>query len=144
MFGPHLTLDLYHCSREKLSNAEFIRTFLRNFPDFIGMHRISEPQIMEYEGRPGSFDKGGISAFVLLAESHVSIHTFPYDNFASVDIFSCKEFNIEKSQEFLMKTFEAKKAEKNFLIRGKEFVKHYPRSVSKSKGIVEKERSKLF
>lgn len=143
MFGPHLTLDLYHCSTKKLKDVDFVRKFLLDFPEFIGMHRISEPQITEYEGRPGSFDKGGISAFVLLAESHVSIHTFPADGFASVDIFSCKEFDVSKAQEFLMKAFEAKKAEKNFLIRGKEFVKHYPRSVSKSKKIVYRERKLL-
>lgn len=140
MFGPHLTLDLYGCNKQKLKDSQFIKKFLFDFPEFIGMHRISDPQIVEYEGRPESFDKGGISAFVLLAESHVSIHTFPADGFAAVDIFSCKESNISKAQEFLMKAFDAKKAEKNFLIRGKEFVKHYPRSVSKSQKIVNRER----
>jgi S-adenosylmethionine decarboxylase len=143
MFGPHLTLDLYHCNKQKLSDAEFIAKFLRDFPEFINMHRISEPQVTEYEGREGSFDKGGISAFVLLAESHVSVHTFPNDQFASVDVFSCKEFDFSKAQEFIMKAFDAKKAEKNLLIRGKEFVKHYPRSVSNSKHIVDKERKKI-
>jgi len=144
MFGPHLTLDLYHCSKNKLSNVDLIRNFLKDFPEFIGMHRISDPQVTEYQGRSGSFDKGGISAFVLLAESHVSIHTFPSDQFASVDIFSCKEFNFKKAQDYIMKSFDAKKAEKNLLVRGKQFIKHYPRSISKSKQIVAKERTKLM
>lgn len=143
MFGPHLTLDLYQCNKQKISNKEFIHQILMEMPEFIGMHRISDPQIMEYPGRDGSFDRGGISAFVLLAESHISIHTFPQDEFASVDIFSCKDFDLKKAQYFLMERLEAKKAEKNFIIRGKNFVKHYPRSVSKSKQIVEKERKKV-
>ncbi len=108
------------------------------------MRRISEPQVTVYDGKPGSFDKGGISAFVLLAESHISIHTLPSDKYASIDIFSCKEFDFDKAQNFLMKTFEAKKAEKNLLMRGKSFVKHYPRSISKSQKIVQKERKKLL
>jgi len=143
MFGPHLTLDLYHCNKQKLGNAQFISSILKEMPEFIGMHRISEPQVIEYHGREGSFDRGGISAFVLLAESHISIHTFPFDGFTSVDIFSCKDFDLKKAQYFLMEKFEAKRAEKNFLIRGKEFVKHYPRSVEKAKQIVEKERKKV-
>lgn len=144
MLGPHLTLDLYDCNKLKLNDAGLITKFLVEFPDFIGMHRISEPQVTAYDGSPKSFDRGGISAFVLLAESHVSIHTFPADKFASVDIFSCKDFDLDKAQDFVMRTFEAKKAEKNFLIRGKEFVKHYPRSISKSQKIVQKERKKLL
>ena len=143
MLGPHLTLDLYHCNKEKLDDADFITSFLKELPILIGMHRISEPQVTEYKGRVGSFDKGGISAFVLLAESHASIHTFPIDCFASVDIFSCKEFDLDKAQEYVMKTFEAKKAEKNFIIRGKEFVKHYPRSLNKSKRLIGRERTKI-
>lgn len=143
MFGPHLTLDLYQCNKQKISNKEFIRQILMEMPEFIGMHRISDPQVTEYSGREGSFDRGGISGFVLLAESHISIHTFPQDEFASVDIFSCKDFDLKKAQFFLMDKLEAKKAEKNFIIRGKNFVKHYPRSVSKAKQIVEKERKKV-
>ena len=142
MFGPHLTLDLYQCNKQKISNAQFISVILREMPEFIGMHCISEPQVTEYHGREGSFDRGGISAFVLLAESHISIHTFPFDGFATVDIFSCKDFDLKKAQYFLMEKFEAKKAEKNFLIRGKSFVKHYPKSVAKAAQIVAKERKK--
>jgi len=135
-------LDLYHCSKEKLADKEFVKKFLKDFPEFIGMHRISDPQVTEYRGRDDSFDRGGISAFVLLAESHVSIHTFPKDGFATIDIFSCREFDTKKAQEYLMQTFESNKAEKNFLIRGREFVKHYPKSVEKAAKIVAKERKK--
>jgi len=143
MLGPHLTLDLYHCNKQKIGNVEFIRQLLMEMPEFIGMHRISEPQVTEYDGREGSFDRGGISAFVLLAESHISVHTWPFDEFASVDIFSCKDFDLKKAQFFLMEKLEAKKAEKNFIIRGKQFVKHYPHSVEKAKQIVAKERKKV-
>lgn len=123
MFGPHLTIDLYGCNERKICNKKFIHKVLNELPDIIGMRKISKPYIKVYPGRKGSFDKGGISSFILIAESHISIHTFKGYGFASVDIFSCKEFEIEKAEEYLVKKFEAKKVEKNFIVRGKEFKK---------------------
>ncbi|MEM5801938.1 MAG: adenosylmethionine decarboxylase [Candidatus Aenigmatarchaeota archaeon] len=139
MFGPHLTLDLYQCNKEKLSNKNFIFKILDELPELIGMHKISKPQILVYPGKENSFDKGGISAFVIIAESHISIHTFIEQRFASIDIFSCKEFSIEAAEKYLVKEFEAKKIEKNFIMRGREF----PKDVEKAKGIIIKERRKL-
>ncbi|MEM5811351.1 MAG: adenosylmethionine decarboxylase [Candidatus Aenigmatarchaeota archaeon] len=123
MFGPHLTIDLYGCNERKICNKKFIYNVLNELPDIIGMHKISKPYIKVYSGKKGSFDKGGISSFILIAESHISIHTFKGYSFASVDIFSCKEFEVEKAEEYLVKKFEAKKVERNFIVRGKEFKK---------------------
>lgn len=143
MFGPHLTLDLYGCDKEKISDEKFIFNMLLNLPESIGMHRISEPQITAYPGKEGSFDHGGISGFVLLAESHATIHTFVADGFALVDIFSCKNFNLDTTARLIVDMFGAKKVEKNFIVRGREFVKHYPKSVEKAQEIIRKERKKL-
>jgi len=140
MFGPHLTLDLYGCNPEKISDTKFIYKLLDELPELIGMHKISEPNITDFPGNPNSFDKGGISAFVLITESHISIHTFTADKFASVDIFSCNPFDIDKAARCVMERLEAKKVEKNFIERGKSFVKHYPKDVQRSKGIVVRER----
>lgn len=82
MFGPHLTLDLYGCSKEKLSDKDFIYKLLDELPELIGMHKITQPFVTDYPGRPNSFDKGGISAFVLIAESHITIHTFVEQSYA--------------------------------------------------------------
>lgn len=143
MFGPHLTLDLYGCDKKKISDEKFIHNLLSNLPESIGMHRISEPQITSYPGREGSFDKGGLSGFVLLAESHVTIHTFIADSFASVDIFSCKEFDIDFTTKLVANALGAKKIEKNLIARGRDFVKHYPNNILEAKEIVKSERKKL-
>src|SRR5437867_8433535 len=126
MFGPHLTLDLYGCDKKKLVDDEFVSSFLIELPELIGMHRISQPNVTLYPGNPTSFDAGGISAFVLIAESHITIHTFVKDGFASVDIFSCKAFNMELAIKYIVEKLRAEKVEKNFIIRGKDYVKHYP------------------
>lgn len=140
MFGPHLTLDLYGCNKKLLSNLDFVTKILEELPDLIGMHKISEPFVLNYDGNSNSFDKGGISAFIIIAESHISIHTFPEQEFASVDVFSCKNFDIKIAENYLIEKFDAKKVEKHFIMRGKEF----PRDIEKAKEIVLKERKKCF
>ena len=136
MFGPHLTLDLYSCDEAKLSDTKFIYNILDQLPNFIDMTKISEPSVIFHEGNPKSFDKGGISAFVIIAESHISIHTFRGYGFASVDIFSCKPFDVKKAQEYLIEKFGAKKAEKHVISRGREF----PKDAEKVNNIMIKER----
>lgn len=136
MFGPHLTLDLYGCDEEKLVNKEFTYKILDELPVLIDMNKISEPSVILHEGNPKSFDKGGISAFVIIAESHISIHTFRGYGFASVDIFSCKPFDVKKAQEYLIEKFKAKKVEKHVISRGREF----PREIEKVSNILIKER----
>ncbi len=140
MFGPHLTLDLYECDEEKLSDINFIYRILDELPDLMEMRKISSPQVVLHKGNPNSFDKGGISGFVLIAESHVSIHTFIGYGFASIDVFSCKPFNKEKIKNYLIENFGAKKVEENFIERGKEF----PKDVKKAREIFPKERKQIL
>ncbi len=143
MFGPHLTLDFHGCDKGKLADRDFIFKVLDEMPEKVGMNKFSEPQITEVpEQGENSFDRGGITGFVILVESHMSIHTFPEDGYASFDIFSCKEFNIDHATKSLMEMLGAKKVEKNFIVRGKEFVKHYPRSIEKAAEISYRERNR--
>ncbi len=143
MFGPHLTLDLHGCDKEKLADRDFIYKVLDELPRQLGMNKFSEPQVTEVpEQGENSFDRGGITGFVILIESHMSIHTFPADGYASFDIFSCKDFDTSYASKLLMQTLGAKKVEKNFIVRGKEFVKHYPRSIEKAAEISYRERSR--
>jgi len=139
MFGPHLTLDLYSCNRKKLADKNFILEILEELPDLIEMRKISEPQIIEYPGNPNSFDAGGISAFILIAESHISIHTFVKQAFASIDIFSCKNFDFKKAEAYIIEKFEPKKVERHLINRGIEF----PKDTEKAREIVIKTRKKI-
>lgn len=142
-FGPHLTLDMYHCDQERLLDTDFIYKLLDELPSKIGMNKISQPVVNKFDSNPmgkkNSFDKGGISAFVLIAESHITIHTFHAQGFVSVDIFSCKDFDVEKAAEHLMNAFGAEKAEKNLILRGREF----PKDVNIVKPIIRAERNSI-
>ena len=138
-FGPHLTLDLYYCNRKKISDLKFIYNILHELPEFIGMKKIAPPSVVFYEGSEGTFDKGGISGFVLIATSHISIHTFSEQEHAFVDIFSCKDFDIEKAENYLINKFESKKVDKKLFQRGLEF----PRSIPVVRKFINKERGRL-
>ena len=136
MFGPHLTIDIYGCDAKLLGNTSHVFRILDEMPGLLDMKKISKPQILPYEGSKGTFDKGGISAFVIIATSHISIHTFVAQKYASVDIFSCKSFDTEKAVRYISGKFKAKKTETNLLSRGKEF----PKEVERAKALVVRER----
>jgi S-adenosylmethionine decarboxylase len=142
-FGMHLTLDLYGCNERKICDKKTIHKILNELPDLIDMHKISEPFVEFFEGsptgNPNSFDKGGICGFVLIAESHISIHTFSGYGYASVDVFSCKPFDADLAERFFVKQLEAKKVERRLFNRGLEF----PKCMEASAQIVRKSRPVL-
>ncbi|MFN3909806.1 MAG: adenosylmethionine decarboxylase [Candidatus Anstonellaceae archaeon] len=135
MYGPHLTLDMYGCDKDKLSDINFIYEFLSNLPAKIGMRKILPPYVFKYDGGEKPED-WGISGIVLIAESHISIHTYPEKNYASFDIFSCKEFEIDKTAKTVIKLFDAKSYEKNHFSRGK----HYPKQMDRNQEIIALQR----
>ena len=138
-FGPHLMLDLWECNKNKLTDLQHVYSILDSLPEKINMTKIAPPQVIPYPGTPGSFDKGGISAFVLISTSHISVHTFEEQAHVFVDIFSCKPFDIDKAINILMKAFEAKKHNKIVTDRGLEF----PKEIPLVKEIIKTERSKF-
>ncbi len=133
-YGPQLALDLYKCNAKKLGSKEFLLKLLNELPGKIGMRKISQPQVFEYSA-PKQVDSG-LSGFVLIAESHITIHTYPLQGFGKIDVVSCKRFDLKKTAEILQKAFNARETEMHVLNRGK----HYPRELKKAKRIVQKER----
>lgn len=54
------------------------------------------------------FEGGGYTGVILLAESHVSIHTWPEKEFAAIDIFMCGKCNPEDALWEIIKALEPK------------------------------------
>ncbi|MBI2670503.1 adenosylmethionine decarboxylase [Candidatus Woesearchaeota archaeon] len=138
-FGPHLILDGYGCSKPSLQDLNKVYKLLDEIPNEIGMTKIMPPYVFKYSGaKPEDW---GLSGFVLIAESHISIHTFPEKQYLSFDIFSCKPFNPEKAIGYLEEAFSIKKSEIRNIKRGKEFP-HYSRgeSIGIGKHLAEEER----
>ncbi|MFH1306549.1 MAG: adenosylmethionine decarboxylase [Candidatus Micrarchaeota archaeon] len=134
MYGPHLTLDMYGCEKKKLESVDFVSKFLDGLPKKIGMTKIIPPYVFRYEGiKPEDW---GVSGIVLIAESHISIHTYPEKNYASFDVFSCKEFDIKKVEQMVVEMFDAKTYEKNSFERGR----HFPKGKVRNKQLLAMQR----
>src|SRR5438876_4258102 len=108
-FGPHLMLDGYGCDKDKLTDLNLIYRILEELPARIGMTRIMPPYVFKYSGlKPEDW---GISGFVLIAESHISNHTFPEKNLMSGDILSCKALDAVLAEPYLKNAFQMAKVE---------------------------------
>ncbi len=118
-FGPHLMLDLSDCDQERINDLGFIFDFLNAVPEKIGMNKITQPYVFHYEGiRP---EDKGITGFVVIAESHLSVHTFVEKGYAFVDLFSCKPFDTDMARDLIVEAFASKRPEVYMLERGTGF-----------------------
>jgi S-adenosylmethionine decarboxylase len=118
-FGPHLMLDLAECDQEKLQNLDLVFDVLNQLPDKVGMTKITQPYVFKYHGVVP--EDWGITGSVIIAESHISIHTFPGKKYCFVDLFSCKPFDVLKAKEYLITIFASKKPVIHEVARGADF-----------------------
>jgi S-adenosylmethionine decarboxylase len=97
----HLIIDGYSNNQNFLQDEDFLRNWLESYPSKIGMTRISPPYVLRYTG-----EDWGISGFVFIAESHISVHTFVERNYVNIDVFSCKDFDAEKAIKDFQEKFQ--------------------------------------
>ena len=116
----HLLIDGYTADRKLLWDEDIVREFLESYPSKLGMRSISPPNVVTYQGSNES--DWGISGVVLIAESHISLHTFPERNYLNVDIFSCKWFDSEKASCEVAKLFGVKGTKSKLIERGIEYL----------------------
>jgi S-adenosylmethionine decarboxylase len=130
----HVTIDGFGGDREKLASVELVHDLLDRYPGEIGMTKISEPSVRSYVGdKPEDW---GVSGFVLIAESHITIHTFVEHGQVWVDIFSCKGFDYTRAIADIKRAFGLKDVTTRLLERGLE----YPHDVNASQPLADMER----
>ena len=122
-FGPHLMLDCRGCNPEKIGNLEYVFRFLNELPERIGMTKITQPYVFPYEGLIPE-DKG-ITGTVIIAESHITFHSFTDKDYFFFDVFSCKHFDVDIVARMVQEAFEVQHVERHEALRGKDF----PRSL---------------
>ena len=93
-FGLHVMMDLYNCSPKTLNDQHLVLEILTTLPKELGMKILTEP-VVTYANPNGKKDPGGWSGFVMIQESHISIHTFIKRRFVTMDVYSCKQFDHE-------------------------------------------------
>lgn len=71
----------------------------------------------------------GVTGVALLAESHISIHTWPEYRYAAIDVFMCGSTNPQASAEYLKEFFQAKDAIIKVIPRGRNLASHTPTAI---------------
>lgn len=117
-FGEHLTLDGYGGNFGKLNDKELVLHCLKDLPDVLGMHILAGPEVYFAEGNDKK-DPGGWSGFVVIMESHISIHTFPARGFVSIDVYTCKNgLSEDLIVKYFVDQFDLQDTEVNLIKRG--------------------------
>ena len=88
-------------------SVKVVRYFLRECPTELGMHIVSGPNVV---ARGTTID-----GIVIIAESHISVHVIK--NQVALDIFSCKEFNLDKLREYAMAKLSLREYNVRFIKR---------------------------
>jgi len=112
--GKHLIVELYGCDLRLLGDVDYIRETM--------MLCAKEATTTVIESIFHQFKPYGVSGVIVIAESHLSIHTWPEHRFASVDLFTCgdhsdpwKAFKIIK-KKLKAKYFSVIKMERGVLL----------------------------
>jgi S-adenosylmethionine decarboxylase len=124
-FGIHLIFDAYGCPLNVLNDMEVCYTVLDKLTEVSDMNKLGEPVVVKAESNEalGGKDPGGFSGFLMIQESHISLHTFAKRGFVTVDVYSCKEFDADGTIEFLIETFKPKDYDILKLDRGLKYPK---------------------
>ena len=98
--GRHFLLELYECNNQKLNDELYLRCLINNSA------KSAKATVLNLISH--KFEPYGVTAIALLAESHISIHTWPESNYAAIDIFTCGvNMNPELASNFLINSLEA-------------------------------------
>lgn len=120
-FGEHLTLDGYRGDFEYLNDPQRVGRCLYELPRLLMMRPLAAPTVKWAE--PNDFkDPGGWSGYVLIAESHISVHTFPHRLFLSADVYTCREgTDTAKVEQYFIQMFGLGDVEIRFFKRGTKY-----------------------
>ena len=117
-FGEHFTLDGYDGDKELLNTESLVFQCLNELPEKLDMHKLADPVVYFTKGNNGK-DPGGWSGFVVIEESHISIHTFPGRRFVSIDVYTCRNgMDCAFIKQYFKDAFKLTDTETNFLKRG--------------------------
>ena len=111
VLGLHLLLELKECNPQLLDNPYHVRTALYEAAEGVGAHVVGESF--------HQFSPQGVTGILSIAESHISIHTWPEYNYAAADIFTCgSSFQPRDAAQVLIDLFESRSPEIQEIRRG--------------------------
>ncbi|HWR45336.1 adenosylmethionine decarboxylase [Sporomusa sp.] len=109
--GKHLTVDMYGCSFDSLNNLELVKSAM--------LAAIAEANMTLLNLSYHKFEPQGLTALALLAESHMSIHTYPELGYAAVDVFTSGDQTRSDKAITVLKSFlKPEKTKTTHIMRG--------------------------
>jgi S-adenosylmethionine decarboxylase proenzyme len=108
--GRHLVADFFGCDADLLNATDEIRSRMLIAGERIGVTVVGE---VFHQYAPQ-----GVSGTIVIAESHMSIHTWPEKGYAAVDIFTCGGLDPRPGFEYLTLALKAESMRMQEIIRG--------------------------
>jgi len=94
--GFHILLDFFGCDRSQTDSMNFWQNILAE--------SVSGTSIAVLNNSFYQFQPQGVTSFLLLSASHLSVHTWPENGYVACDVFSCSgRAETEKVADFLIK-----------------------------------------
>ncbi len=109
--GKHMLVEFYNCNAEVLDDVALVESIMNEAADVSGATIV--------QSNFHRFEPYGVSGVVVIAESHLSIHTWPEYQYASVDLYTCGD-NVDPllAYEHLKSKLQAQAVDLQMLHRG--------------------------
>lgn len=109
--GRHVLAEYFNCDKELLNDPQKLEQFMQEAA------KKANATVISSSFR--TFEPFGVSGVVIVAESHLAIHTWPEYGFAAVDFFTCGDTsNPWKAHEFLKSVLKPSHTEEKEVLRG--------------------------
>jgi len=109
--GRHIIAELYGVPKELISNESEVRRIIEEV--------VEEAELTKVGSVYKQFNPHGVTGVVLIAESHVSIHTWPEYELVNLDVFTCGDVSkVEKAFRLFLQKFKPKSYRHYVLDRG--------------------------
>ena len=108
--GVHIIIDVVNAKR--LDDQPYIEEVLRDCVDACGATLL---HIHLHK-----FSPEGVSGVAVLAESHISVHTWPERGYAAFDVFMCGDAKPERAADIIGRAFEAEETRVKTILRGED------------------------
>lgn len=108
--GTHYIWDIHEVDALGISHESDVKVLLHNLCGLTPLQIVGE----SYK----QFEPVGVTAILLLSESHLSIHTWPEHNFIAIDLFSCRPIDHQAITAFIKKEYDGAVVDFRVLQRG--------------------------
>jgi len=110
--GHHILLELHDCDVALLNDVQKIKTIMCQ-----AAHKAKATIVTEHFHH---FSPYGVSGVVIIQESHLTIHTWPENGYAAIDVFTCNsKLALQDAVQYITEQFNAGNATQHYVHRGK-------------------------